>query len=99
VLLQHGTIAQVVVDGQPRVVHEDVEGLDALDGRLDLRRLGDVEHERCHAFVGCGQRPARARVDAGRTSPERLLDEGVPDATVGSGDENRLSCDHDRTSS
>lgn len=36
VFLQQRTVAQVVIQGDARVIDEDVDRLDAIDGTLDL---------------------------------------------------------------
>jgi hypothetical protein len=40
---ERGAIAQVVLERNTGIVDEDVQSVDFLDGRPDLRRIGDVQ--------------------------------------------------------
>jgi len=45
-------IAQIVVDGDARIVNEDIECVDLIDSPLDLRTVVTVERQGGHAFIG-----------------------------------------------
>jgi hypothetical protein len=93
VALEGGTVAEVGVEAQARVVDEDVEGLDALGGCPDLRGAGHVQCQRRDAPIRVGHGLPRAGVHLLGASAQRFLDERVPDAAVGSGDQNGLVFD------
>jgi hypothetical protein len=61
-------VAEVGVQADPGVVDEYVERTDALDGGLDLVRIGHVQDQRRDALVRVVQRPPRTGVHALRTS-------------------------------
>ena len=46
-----GAIAQVIMKVDAGVVDEDVENCDALDGFLNLLRVGDVQDYGCDALI------------------------------------------------
>jgi len=50
-LFEHVEIAQIVVDGDARIVNEDIECVDLIDCPLDLRTVGHVERQGRHAFI------------------------------------------------
>jgi hypothetical protein len=72
VLFECATIVEVVVKCLAGVVDEDVEGLDSLEGCLNLGSIGHVEGQRSDALIRVGQ--ARVGVHPLRASPEGLLD-------------------------
>ena len=88
---EHGPIAQVVVKRHAGVVDEDVERFDALDRRLDLRRVGHVQGQGRDARIRMGQGPAGAGVHPLRASPQCFLDQRLTDAAIGPGHQTALS--------
>ena len=88
VLVECGTIAQVVVQRHAGVVDEDIERLDPGDSCLDLRRVGHVQGQRRDAPIRVGQGLARTGVHPPRASPQGLLDQRLPDAAIGPGHQN-----------
>src|SRR5262249_27604256 len=92
VALEYVPVAQVVVERDAGVVDQDVEGVDALGGRLDLRRAGYVQGNRRDPRVRVGGGPARACVHALCAPAEGFGDQRLPDAAIGPGDQDRLAC-------
>ena len=93
VLLEHGTIAQVVIERDAGVVDEDVERPDLLGRGLDLRRAGHVQDQGGDAPVRVGQGLPRARVHPAGASAEGFGDERLPDAAIGPGHQDGLAVD------
>ena len=82
------TIAQVVVKTQTGVVDKDVKRRDCLDSRLNLRCVGYVQHQGRDAAIWVIQRLTCSCVHPLDPSPQGLLDQGLPDATVRPGYQN-----------
>ena len=68
----YGRLDQVVVERHTRVVDQDGERADRLDGFADLFRIGDVQPERRDPDVGVGNGHPHAGVDVGTTSPSTI---------------------------
>ncbi len=68
VLLENGAIAEVVVRRDAGVVDENVQRVDLLDGRPDLRGVGHVECEWRDPLVRVRERLPSTGVDAPRTA-------------------------------
>jgi hypothetical protein len=93
---QQDTIAEITVEIHAGVVDQDIERLDALDRRLNLRGVGPIEAQGCDALVGVGQGLASTDIHSCRTSPQGFLDQRLPDAAVGPGHQNCSVCDRHR---
>ena len=82
--------AQVIEESDAGVVHEEVERAHLLDRLKDLRGAGHVQPQGPHPRVGVRNDGAHARVDSLRPPSERLIDEGLADAAVGTRDQDCL---------
>jgi hypothetical protein len=69
---ERGAIAQVVLERNTGIVDEDVQSVDFLDGRPDLRRIGDVQRQGRDPTVGVDKGLARAGI---RFAPLRASSE------------------------
>ncbi len=93
VLGDDGGVAEIVVPGDARVVDQEVEGPDPVDGCRDLLAAGDVERDRLDTGVGVVERRTRPGVDSGCAPRQRLVDERVSDASARAGDQYRGAFD------
>jgi len=83
VLFERGTITEVFVSPQPGAVDKEIERSDALDSALDLRRVGHIQGMGRNAPIRVGQRLARTGIHRLRVSPQRFLDQRLPDTAIG----------------
>ena len=90
VLIEHGTITQVIKKRNSGVVDEDIKRLDLIGSCPNLRRVGHVQGQGRDAPVRVGQRLARAGIHPLRASGEGLGDQGLPDAAISPGHQHRL---------
>jgi hypothetical protein len=93
VLLDGGTIAQVIGERDAGVVDEDVERCDSFHGLLNLRCVGHVQDQGSDARIRVTQRLARRGIHPLRASPQGLLDERAAQPAVGPGHKDRLAFD------
>jgi hypothetical protein len=83
VLLDDVGCAQIVIDSNAGTIDEDVECVNRVRGRLDLQRVCYVQWQGCHARVGVSEAAACACVYQPRPQPDRLIDECLTNASVG----------------
>src|SRR6476659_9259371 len=83
-------VTHIVVDGDHCVIDEDVEAVDLANCLMDLGRAGHVKRQWRYPFVNNLPRSSSAGIYSLRSAPNHLVNEGPPDAPVGSGDQNGL---------
>ncbi len=92
VLIDHRAV-EITAQRNARVADENVEGLDLLDCRADLRSIGHVEGEWHHAPVGMTQGCPGSGVDPARAAAQHLVDQCPTNAAIGAGNQNSLPFD------
>src|SRR5260370_1545512 len=69
-----------------------MKAIDLIDGPWDRRKVGAVQPQGRHTFVGVLQRAACSRIYPLRPTSERFIDERPADTATGAGDQDCLIC-------
>jgi hypothetical protein len=89
-LLDRVEIGQVFENSDACIIDEEVKLGNLIDCPLDLRSVGYVQRERCHAWISIWKCAPSARKDFFRSPIERFFNKGCTEATVGAGDQDCL---------